>query len=164
MPDAIDDVAPTASVLAYDEQHAKTYLHLLDAEAESADWKEAARIVLHIDPEKEHAASSRRASPRAHWMTKHGYSHLARGRPLQDSMRVFSWSGSPRRRRPCRAVSDQAGFAVAAITVGERHHHVGGFRPDDAVDHAGELFERAALFVVVFVAVVDLLHAGRQVT
>jgi len=46
---AIDDVAPTASVLtAYDERHAITYLHLLDAEAEGADWKEAARIVLPI--------------------------------------------------------------------------------------------------------------------
>jgi len=46
---AIDDVAPTASVLtAYDERHAITCLHLLDAEAEGADRKEVARIVLPI--------------------------------------------------------------------------------------------------------------------
>jgi hypothetical protein len=39
---AVDDVAPTASVLtAYDERHAITYLRLLDAEVEAADWKGA---------------------------------------------------------------------------------------------------------------------------
>jgi hypothetical protein len=48
------DVVPTASVLtAYDERHATTYLRLLDADTEGADWKEVARIVLRIDPERE---------------------------------------------------------------------------------------------------------------
>lgn len=42
----IEDVAPTASVLtADDEPHAITYLRLLDAEADGADWKEVARAV-----------------------------------------------------------------------------------------------------------------------
>jgi hypothetical protein len=54
MPDAIDDVAPIASVLtAYDERHAKTYCAPLDAEAEHAAWKDVARIVLRIDPPRE---------------------------------------------------------------------------------------------------------------
>jgi hypothetical protein len=34
-------------------RHAITYLRLLDAEAEDADWKEVVRIVLRIDPARE---------------------------------------------------------------------------------------------------------------
>ena len=67
MPDAVGDVAPTASVLTgHDQQHAVTYLRLLDADAESADWKEVARIVLRIDPERSpsvRGAPSRPISP-----------------------------------------------------------------------------------------------------
>jgi hypothetical protein len=37
----------------YDEKHLVTYLRLLDAEAEGADWRDVARIVLHHDPENE---------------------------------------------------------------------------------------------------------------
>jgi hypothetical protein len=65
---AVDDVAPTASALtAYDERHAITYLHPLDAEAEDADWEEVARIVLRIDPEREPGACAPRLgdAPRA---------------------------------------------------------------------------------------------------
>src|ERR1700678_2345627 len=47
----VADLAPNSSVLTgYDEQHLVTYLRLLDADAEGADWQEVARIVLHIDP------------------------------------------------------------------------------------------------------------------
>jgi hypothetical protein len=43
------DTAPSDSVLtAYDEEHLVTYLRLLDAEVEGADWREVARIVLHL--------------------------------------------------------------------------------------------------------------------
>lgn len=78
----IVDSAPTAPVLtAYDEEHKITYLRLLDAEAEHADWREVARVVLQIDPEKE-PARARRAwethLARARWMTEHGYRHLLR--------------------------------------------------------------------------------------
>jgi hypothetical protein len=46
------DTAPSDSVLTvYDEEHTITYLRLLDADAEGADWREVARIVLHLDPE-----------------------------------------------------------------------------------------------------------------
>jgi hypothetical protein len=47
----VTDAAPTTNVLTgYDEQHLITYLRLLDADAEGADWREVARIVLHLDP------------------------------------------------------------------------------------------------------------------
>jgi AcrR family transcriptional regulator len=59
-----------------------TYLRLLDADVEGADWREVARIVLHLDPEHE-SDRARRAFDshlsRAKWMTEHGYRHLLRG-------------------------------------------------------------------------------------
>ena len=79
----VNDAAPNSSVLtAYDEQHAVTYLRLLDAAAEDADWREVTRVVLHIDPNRE-PARARRAweshLARARWMTQRGYEHLLRG-------------------------------------------------------------------------------------
>ena len=54
MPPDVADLAPSDPVLtAYDQEHAVTYMRLLDADAEGADWHEVARIVLHIDPERE---------------------------------------------------------------------------------------------------------------
>jgi hypothetical protein len=78
----VADLAPSDSVLtAYDEQHVVTYLRLLDADAENADWREVARLVLHIDPVLE-LDRARRAYEshlaRAKWMTSHGYRHLLR--------------------------------------------------------------------------------------
>jgi hypothetical protein len=50
----VDDVAPENDCLTpYDYEHLITYLRLLDAEADGADWTEVARIVLHIDPTSE---------------------------------------------------------------------------------------------------------------
>jgi len=49
---AVADLAPDAPELTvYDEEHAVTYMRMLDAEAEGADWREVCRIVLKIDPE-----------------------------------------------------------------------------------------------------------------
>ena len=79
---AVFDLAPSDSALAtYDEQHAVTYMRLLDADAEGADWREVARIVLHIDPEREpdrarQAFDSHFA--RARWAAREGYRHLLR--------------------------------------------------------------------------------------
>jgi len=78
----IDDAAPTADALTgYDQDHVITYLRLLDAEAEGADWTEVARIVLQIDPARE-PARARRAweshLARAKWMRTHGHQHLLR--------------------------------------------------------------------------------------
>ncbi len=79
----VADLAPTAQVLTgYDEQHLVTYLRLLDAEADGADWREVAKIVLHIDPELEpHRARQAWDShlARARWMSESGYRHLLRG-------------------------------------------------------------------------------------
>jgi Uncharacterized conserved protein (DUF2285) len=79
----VADTAPSDSVLTvYDEEHVITYLRLLDADAESADWREVARVVLHLDPEQE-SDRARRAFEshlsRAKWMMEQGYRHLLRG-------------------------------------------------------------------------------------
>ena len=79
----VSDAAPSASVLtSYDEQHLVTYLRLLDADAEGADWHEVALVVLHIDPAHE-PDRARRAwdshLARARWMTENGYRQLLRG-------------------------------------------------------------------------------------
>jgi hypothetical protein len=79
----VADIAPTDPMLtAYDEQHLVTYLRLLDADAESADWRQVAKIVLHIDPVREPSRAKRAFEThlaRAKWMTEHGYRHLLRG-------------------------------------------------------------------------------------
>ena len=79
----VSDTAPSGGVLTgYDEQHLVTYLRLLDAEAEGADWHEVARIVLHIDPAQEPDRAHRAWTShlaRARWMTESGYRHLLRG-------------------------------------------------------------------------------------
>ena len=50
----VDDIAPTGDeITTYDERHFVTYLRLLDAKAEDADWKEVARIGRHRDPQAE---------------------------------------------------------------------------------------------------------------
>jgi len=77
----IADVAPSEPALtAYDEQHVVTYVRLLQAEGEGADWREVARVVLHMDPEREPArARSAYQShlARAKWVTEQG--RLLRG-------------------------------------------------------------------------------------
>jgi hypothetical protein len=79
----VADTAPTDSTLTdYDRQHFVTYLRLLDADDEGADWREVARIVLHIDPDREPARARMAFDShlaRAKWMTEHGYRHLLRG-------------------------------------------------------------------------------------
>jgi hypothetical protein len=79
----VADTAPIADTLtSYDEQHLLTYLRLLDAENEGANWREVAHIVLHIDPACE-PDRARQAwishLARARWMTESGYQHLLRG-------------------------------------------------------------------------------------
>jgi hypothetical protein len=77
---AVADEAPTANTLtAYDEEHLVTYLRLLDAEVDGADWDEAAFLVLHIDPIREPARARRvweSHLTRAKWLAEHGYRHL----------------------------------------------------------------------------------------
>jgi Uncharacterized conserved protein (DUF2285) len=79
----VSDTAPTERMLtAYDEQHLVTYLRLLDAEEDGADWREVARIVLHIDPIREPTRARRAWEThlgRARWMVESGHRHLLRG-------------------------------------------------------------------------------------
>jgi hypothetical protein len=78
----VDDLAPTEEALtAYDDEHISTYLRMLDAEAENADWQEVALIVLHIDPEREPERARRAYEShltRAKWISNKGYRHLLR--------------------------------------------------------------------------------------
>ena len=83
-PDVADTAPSDAVLILYDEEHIITYLRMLDAHAVSADWKEVARIVLHLDPDREPDRARKAFDShlaRAKWMTEHGYRHLLRGGP-----------------------------------------------------------------------------------
>ena len=47
-PDAADEAPVADALTAYDEEHVVTYLRLLDAETDGADWREAARVILQL--------------------------------------------------------------------------------------------------------------------
>lgn len=80
----VADVAPNEAMLtAYDEQHVVTYIRLLQAEGQGADWREVARIVLHIDPERE---------PDRAWTAYQ--SHLARAKWVTEQGRLLRGAGS----------------------------------------------------------------------
>lgn len=69
----------TDRVSAYDEAHLATYLRLLDAEEEGADWREVVEIVFGLDPDADPARARRVHDShlaRARWMTEKGYRHL----------------------------------------------------------------------------------------
>jgi hypothetical protein len=78
----VADLAPSDPALTrYDEQHLVTYLRILDANADGADWHEVSRIVLHIDAEREPDRARRAFDShlaRARWMTEVGYRQLLR--------------------------------------------------------------------------------------
>ncbi|MGJ4928621.1 DNA -binding domain-containing protein [Bradyrhizobium sp. HKCCYLS2038] len=81
-PDVADLAPDDQTLTGYDEQHFVTYLRLLDAAAEGADWREVSRIVLHRDPEAEPdrtrwAYDSHLA--RARWLSEVGYKGFLRG-------------------------------------------------------------------------------------
>ncbi len=73
----VDDEAPTRdTITVYDERHYVTYLRLLDAKAEGADWKEVAQIVLHRDPFSDELRTRRcwqSHLERAQWLSREGY-------------------------------------------------------------------------------------------
>lgn len=79
----IADMAPSADhVTAYDRAHTGTYLRLLDAAETKAAWKDAARTMLEIDPEKQPESARRRYDThlaRARWLITQGYRDLLRG-------------------------------------------------------------------------------------
>ena len=78
----VSDVAPTdPDLTVYDEEHTVTYLRMLDADADNADWREVARVVLHINP-AEQPDRARTAYEthlaRAKWMSSYGYRLILR--------------------------------------------------------------------------------------
>ncbi|HQV03477.1 MULTISPECIES: DUF2285 domain-containing protein [unclassified Novosphingobium] len=75
-----EDRAPADDrITAYDERHFVTYLRILDAADERADWREVASIVFGLDanaePDRARQVHDSHLS-RARWMTEHGYKHL----------------------------------------------------------------------------------------
>ncbi len=81
-PDVSDIAQDDQCLTSYDEAHLVTYLRLLDAAEEDADWREVSRIVLHIDPDAEPERALKAWEShlaRARWMTTNGYHHLLRG-------------------------------------------------------------------------------------
>lgn len=74
------DHAPAcAQLTSYDEAHLASYLLLLDAEADGADWRDAAAAVFEIDvaAEPDRARTMHETHlARARWMTEVGYAHL----------------------------------------------------------------------------------------
>ena len=82
---AFEDRPPeSAQLTAYDERHFATYLRLLDADEEGADWQEAVRIIFGLDPDREPERARMVHDShlaRARWMTQAGYRDLLRPRP-----------------------------------------------------------------------------------
>jgi hypothetical protein len=65
----------------YDEEHVVTYVRMLDADADGADWREVSRIVLHIDPDLDPDRARRAFDShlaRAKWAARFGYRQLLR--------------------------------------------------------------------------------------
>lgn len=81
-PDVATSAPADPAVTSYDEEHLVTYWRLLDAVTHGADWKEVARVVLHIDPESQ-SVRARTAFDshlaRARWLAHQGYRHMLRG-------------------------------------------------------------------------------------
>lgn len=69
----------TDRVNAYDESHLSTYLRLLMADDEGADWREVVRLIFGLDPIADPARAKTVHDThlaRAKWMTETGYRHL----------------------------------------------------------------------------------------
>ncbi|MBI0530297.1 DNA -binding domain-containing protein [Sphingomonas sp. TX0522] len=77
---AFNDEPPSGnSVTAYDEGHLVTYLRILDAAAEHADWREVVQLLFGLDPQREPDRSKKVYDShlaRARWMTECGYREL----------------------------------------------------------------------------------------
>lgn len=78
-PDVEDEAPGGSSITGYDEEHYVTYLRLLDANRDGADWREVARIVLHRDPVADEARSRlcwESHLARAQWLSSAGYRRI----------------------------------------------------------------------------------------
>lgn len=78
-PDVENEAPRGADITTYDEQHYVTYLRLLDASRNGADWQEVARIVLRRDPLRNEAETRRcweSHLERARWIANKGYRRI----------------------------------------------------------------------------------------
>lgn len=78
-PEFQDSPPQTDRVNAYDEAHLATYLRLLDADEEGADWREVTKIVFGLDVDADPERAKRvhdNHLARARWMSESGYRHL----------------------------------------------------------------------------------------
>jgi predicted SprT family Zn-dependent metalloprotease len=83
IPPFLSEPPKSDGVTDYDLAHKITYLRLLDAHAEGADWREIARIVLDLDvgdDEKQARKIYDSHLARARWMTEAGYRDLLQQR------------------------------------------------------------------------------------
>ena len=81
--DFLDQPPAGAALTAYDEAHLKLYIRLLDAEAESADWREVVEVLFGLDANAEPERAQRIYAShldRAKWMTTNGFCELLQGR------------------------------------------------------------------------------------
>lgn len=79
VPSFLDEPPQLDRVSPYDEAHLASYIRLLDAEAEGADWREVVTIVFGLNPNNDSEYAKRVHDShlaRAHWMTEKGYRHL----------------------------------------------------------------------------------------
>lgn len=79
MQDFLNEPPQSPALTAYDREHMKLYLRLLDAETDGASWQEAVQVLFGIDPDRqpEHARHVHDTHlARARWMTEHGYRQL----------------------------------------------------------------------------------------
>lgn len=81
---AFEDRPPdSAKLTSYDERHLATYLRLLDAWEDGADWREAVQVIFGLDPAREPERARRVHDShlaRARWMMEAGHEHLLRPR------------------------------------------------------------------------------------
>ena len=75
-----EDNPPQPETLTdYDERHFITYIRILDAETDDADWREVVQILFGIDadaePQRAKSVHDNHLA-RAKWMTESGYRHL----------------------------------------------------------------------------------------
>ena len=77
----VADVVPCADEIThYDQQHFLTYVRLIDAEIDGAGWREMARHILLLDPDREPERARRCAEShlsRAKWIETEGLKKIA---------------------------------------------------------------------------------------
>lgn len=77
----LDEPPASDGLTSYDREHLKTYLRLLDAQADGARWAEIVELLFGLDPSKEPERAARVYSShmaRARWIAEQGYANLVR--------------------------------------------------------------------------------------